>query len=178
MLTIVLAQPVWANLLDLTIEFVPATISANPGDTNIALFATIGNITGDEIFLNGDAFTLPSGLVLKADEFFPNAPFSLIGGHTAALTELFKIDVPATTAPGNYTGTYNILGGPGLSDQTLEGSAAFVIKVLGTTPPVDPNPQPNPGNLPEPASAGVLAVGLVALRCVRRGRRSGRVTPD
>jgi hypothetical protein len=111
--------------------------------------ATIVNLTTGTIFLNGDSSaTSSTGLVLNDNPFLTNAPLSLAAGASSGPFQIFTVGIVSGTAPGTYTGTFSILGGPTSADFTTEGSATFSVTVT---------------TVPEPETLTLLTTGVLAL---------------
>jgi len=130
----------------------------------LTLIATMTNTSGSTQNLNGDGFSLPSPFTtanINDSAFFTNWPSALNASQSFGPQALFDITIPNGTAVGSYTGTFNLLGGPGANDQNLIGTASFQVNV--TTP--------------EPGSGVLGLLGLAALAFARRPRRHGCQPP-
>ena len=110
--------------------------------------ATIVNLTTGTIFLNGDSTMISTtGFVLDGTPFLTNAPPSLAAGASSGPFSIFTVGIVSGTAPGTYTGSFAILGGPTSTDSLTEGSAAFSLTV---------------STVPEPGTLSLLSTGLLA----------------
>lgn len=132
-LTLSLSNPVQSSTSGSTVTF-DATVSASSANTA-------------PIFLNSDSFTIDSPLTLDDTDFF-SFPLSLNpgGSYTGAL---FIITLPSGLIPGDYTGSFEILGG-------ANGSALDTLATTG----FQVNATPEPGTMP------LLATGLGLLAFV------------
>ena len=126
-LTLSLSNPVQSATAGSTLTF-DATVSAS--STN-----------GAPIFLNSDSFTIESPLTLDDTDFF-NFPLSLNPGdsYTGAL---FTVTLPSGLAPGDYTGSFEILGGADGSAFNTLATSGFQVNAT-----------------PEPGTMFLLATGL------------------
>ncbi|HTC35246.1 MAG TPA: PEP-CTERM sorting domain-containing protein [Bryobacteraceae bacterium] len=161
--------PSAAALADtITITLDSPTLSGSAGDT-LQFFGTLTNTTSDTVFLNDDNFNLASIPLGSIDDspFFANAPLSLDaagsldGGFTSGDIELFDVTIPDPFPPGNYDGTFQVLGGADGGSQDIVGTADFTVQVLG---PVS--------GVPEPGSLGLMAAALVGICAINRRRRN------
>ncbi len=143
----------------ITITFNNSPQSGPIGST-LTFIATMMNTSMQTQNLNGDGFTLPAPFTLanvNDSAFFTNWPHSLTANQSFGPQPLFNITIPNGTAPGPYTGTFNLLGGPGPNDQNLIGTANFQVQVTGV--------------VPEPHSGVLTLLGLGGLVVTRRLRR-------
>ena len=153
----------------ITITLDSPTLSGSAGDT-LQFFGTLTNTTADTVFLNDVNFNLASIPLSSIDNspFFTNAPVSLDaagsldGGFTSGDIQLFNIAIPDPFTPGNYSGTFQVLGGADGGSQDIVGTADFTVQVLG---PVS--------GVPEPASLGLMLAAFVAI-CATNGWRRSR----
>ena len=153
----------------ITITLDSPTLSGSAGDT-LQFFGTLTNTTADTVFLNDVNFNLASIPLSSIDSspFFTNAPLSLDaagsldGGFTSGDIELFDITIPDPDpfTPGNYSGTFQVLGGADGGSQDIVGTADFTVQVLG---PVSGGP--------EPGSLGLMLAAFVGICVVHRRRR-------
>jgi hypothetical protein len=127
---LVVPSPVLADTLTLSLS--NPVQSATPGST-LTFDATVSapSTNAAPVFLNSDNYTIDSPLTLDDSDFF-SLPLSLDPGdsYTGAL---FTITLPSGFAQGDYSGSFEILGGAG-------GSA---FDTLATTDfQISPTPEP------------------------------------
>jgi hypothetical protein len=127
---------------------------AGPPGSTIQFFGTIFNNTAATIYLNGDDLNLGGLSFTVDDQFFNNVPLSLAPFGNSGDIELFDVHVsnPLLDTPGNFPGTYDVLGGVTPDAQDVLGSAGFSATVT-----------------PEPGSFGLLLAGALVLG-VRKAR--------
>jgi len=154
LLAIFLMVPSLALADTLTLSLSNPVQSATPGST-LTFDATVSapSTNAAPIFLNSDNYTIESPLTLDDSDFF-NFPLSLTpgGSYTGAL---FTVTLPSVLAPGDYTGSFEILGG-------ANGSALDTLASTGFQ--VSPTP--------EPGTVLLLATGLGLLAFVMHRRRA------
>jgi PEP-CTERM motif-containing protein len=135
----------------LTLTLVQSTVSAAAGGS--ATFTATGlNTAAVTENLNGDSFTPAPPTTLNDSDFVNNWPLFLNAGASFGPADLFVIDVPTGTAQGSYSGVYDILGGPLVSDLNVLGTVNFTVNVI-----------------PEPGTFALLGIGF-ALAALRRRR--------
>jgi hypothetical protein len=151
-----------ADTVDITLQ--ESTLSGAPG-SELEFFGNLTNTTGSDVFLNADNFNL-TGLPLGSIDdspFFDNTPSGFLGPlASSGVIGLFNITIPAGFATGSYDGTFQILGGATVSDQTVVGSADFTAQVTST--PVTSTPEAG-------SMVPTLAVLLALVAAGMRGRR-------
>jgi hypothetical protein len=129
-------------------------LSGMPGDV-LAFSGTLTNTTSDVVWLNSDNFNLPAGLdpsTIDDSPYFINTPTGFLGPYgTSGDIGLFNVTLPISLAPGNYDGTFTLLGGAGADSQDILGSADFTAQVV-----------PSSG-VPEPGTLPLLGFGACSL---------------
>jgi hypothetical protein len=136
----------------LTISLDSSTLSGSPG-SEVEFFGTLTNNTGADLFLNADSFNLAGFDPSAIDDspFFTNAPLFLAPGANTGDIGLFNITIPDPFATNSYPGSFQILGGATEDDQTVIGTADFVVNVQ----PVSA--------VPEPSSLSMLGLAATLL---------------
>jgi hypothetical protein len=134
----------------LTLTFQSSTLAGDPGAT-LSFIATAVNTAAVTENLNSDSFNVAPPLTLNDSSFLNNWPLALTAGESFGPSILFTVTVPFGTDPGAYDGTFNILGGPGVGDQNLLGSASFTVDVV-----------------PEPGTFALIGFGLTVAVLGRR----------
>jgi hypothetical protein len=122
-------------------------LSGSPGNV-LAFSGTLTNTTSDVVWLISDNFSPLSGLIPAAIDdlpFFTNAPLFLDANESTGDIGLFNVTIPIALTPGNYDGTFTLLGGAGEDSQDILGSADFTVQVVPGAPSSD---VPEPGTLP------------------------------
>jgi hypothetical protein len=135
----------------LTLTLSQSTLTANAGGA-VTFMATGLNTAAVTENLNGDSFSVPSPLTLDDSDYFNDWPLSLNASQSFGPADLFTVNVPLGTGGGSYAGTFDITGGPGVSDLNVLGSAAFTVVVT-----------------PEPGTVALMSIGF-ALAVLRRRR--------
>ena len=112
-----------------TLSFGPA--AQNPARATQAVFrGTLTNTNAEKVFLNHlqAAFAGGAGavLALEPNAFFANVPGILLPGETYTGV-LFRMEINAAAAPGNYTGTIVVKGGADIFANGDLASAQFAI---------------------------------------------------
>jgi hypothetical protein len=125
--------------------------------STVTFNGTLTNVGADLVYLNGDSFSgLAPGLTLDDSDFNNNFPFFLIGGDSAT-ADIFAVTLDDTVLPGDYTGSFSILGGTDPSSEDVLATQNFQIDVPGV---------PEPGNF-----ALFVGLGIAASGVLMRGRR-------
>jgi hypothetical protein len=152
-----------ADTLDVTLT--DATQSVVQGTTEVEFDATVSNssTSAETIFLNGDSSTTSSSLVSVDDTpFLNNAPFSLDPGTSSGPFAIFDVALDPSLGPGEYTGSFSILGGSDGGSFDDVGDASFTVDVT------------SPVAAPEPSTLLLVGTGLVSLVFLRRKFRLSR----
>lgn len=138
------------------ITFDNPTQTGNPGDT-LTFFGTILNSGTSTVFLNSDDLNLAGASFNTTDLFFGNVPISLDSGASSGDIELFDVTLLSsfTDSFGPYGGTYTLFGGVDGNAQDLLTQDNFTVTATA------------PVATPEPATALLLATGLLGLGCLR-----------
>ncbi len=145
------ATPAYAQL---TFTINPSSLDGRPGDT-LSFGATLSNLGADEVFLNGDNFTLfGDGLTVDDTPLLSNFPLSLPGGGSAA-GELFTVNISPDAMVGGYNGSFTFLGGATDGDFKELATQKFSVTV----------------SVPEPATVSLIVLGGAALAFVSRQQR-------
>ena len=118
-------------------------------------------------FINAVSLTLPPGITFNDSAFFTNVPAFLGSGATTGVVSFFDVFADLLIPPGNYIGSFSVLGGDDDQDQNILATQEFTIMVT----PGGQNP------IPEPASMLLLASGLAGAASLRRRKRSQPPTP-
>src|SRR5687767_625584 len=118
-------------------------------------------------FINAVSLTLPPGITFNDSAFFTNVPAFLGSGATTGVVSFFDVFADLLIPPGNYIGSFSVLGGVDDQDQNILATHEFTIMVT----PGGQNP------IPEPASMLLLASGLAGAAALRRRKRSQSPTP-
>src|SRR5579883_1474585 len=147
----------------LLLNFNPAGQSGTQG-TTLTFNATLENIGTDPIFpvfLNGaEASLTGNGLMLDTSPFFQNAPLSLNSGETWT-GDIFTVAIAPTALPGNYTGSFTVVGGPDDMTQNDLLTQNFQVTVLPAT------------SVPAPGALVTALVGIMSATAegLRRRRK-------
>lgn len=121
-------------------------LQAQPGQT-VTFFGSLANTGLSDAYINGDTFT--STLPVDDLPFILLVPPVLSAGQTYN-GALFDVQVPTGTAPGLYTGSFDVLGGDSAADFNVLAVSTFGVQVT-----------------PEPSGLGLLFIGLGGVAFVR-----------
>ncbi|MGO4883374.1 MAG: hypothetical protein ACLP59_21530 [Bryobacteraceae bacterium] len=151
-----------ASASTIEITYLPPILNVLAGATDVEVYAILQNVDpNDTVFLNSDVLDVPQSSAVN-DLFFTNVPISLGPSATTGPVELFDFDVASDAVPGSYTGTWELLGGVGVTNQNdfdLLGSQSFTVEV---------------SQAPEPVTELLLGAGLLAIACVSRRLKLSR----
>jgi hypothetical protein len=159
-----LAVPAQATVL---LNFTASTQTAAPGDT-ITFSGSITNNYASAVDLNNISINLAGWFSSDGSPFFDiSAPLSVNANDTTVIYDWFTVTVndPYPDPLGLVSGTFSVLGGIQINSvydptaQDLLATQAFSVDVIA------------PGGtsaVPEPAPAGLLCVGALALAALRR----------
>lgn len=152
---VVFSAAAHADCIDIILT--PASQSGAAG-TMVTFDATLTNLTGSTIFLNGDSATTSSSFLSVDDNpFMNNAPLSLAPGASSGPFALFGVFIAPGTAQGSYAfNTFTITGGTSRGTFDPLGSAQFNVNVAVA---------------PEPGTLVLLATGLLGLGIKLRRER-------
>ncbi len=143
-----------ADTVTFTLTNPTQSISGQDGGTlTYEVTASASASNGGDVFLNGDSFNVGGTLTVDDSDFFTDAPVSLTPGDSETF-DLFAVNVPADTIPGNYSGFFTVLGGADGGAGDMLGTVNFVTVVT-----------------PEPGSFILLGTGLSGLVGMVRRKR-------
>jgi hypothetical protein len=168
-LAIILLAASTARADVISISLDSSTLSGAPGSV-LEFFGTLTNTTDAVVYLNADNInsSLPDPSVIDSSPFFNNAPFFLDAPGTTGDIGLFNVTILNSFAPGNYDGTFMVVGGAGADSQDILGSADFTVHVVDAA-----------GGIPEPSMVPFLVAGVGVLFFWKRLRDAhGRHGPD
>jgi hypothetical protein len=147
LLILVLLSTAVANAAMLTLVFDSSLLYAQPGQ-QVTFSGTLTNTGTTTVFLNGDSVTFP--LPVDDTPFFLQTPPAL-GAGASATASILDVLVPGGTPPGLYTGSFSVVGGDSAASLDVLTTNAFAVQVV-----------------PEPATSGLIAVGVTGLFLLRR----------
>jgi hypothetical protein len=149
-------QTAFADTITLTLDTPVRNVTVDGGDLIFSgTIAALGSNSNTQFF-NGDFFTFtmdPSLFSIDDSAYFNNV-FSLAPG--ASYTgELFTLTLLNGLTPGNYSGTFDLLGGTDIFAFDTLASTTFQANVLSPD-----------AVTPEPSSFLLLATGMLAAAVV------------
>lgn len=153
-------QMAFADVITLTLDTPVRSVTVDGGDLVFSGTIAALGANSDTQYLNGDFFTFsmdPSLFSIDDSAFFNNV-FSLAPGESYT-GDLFTLTLLNGLTPGNYFGTFDLLGGTDIFSFDTLASATFQANVLSPD-----------AVTPEPASFLLLATGMLAAVVVMRRR--------
>ena len=106
----------------------PAGQTGMPG-TTLTFNATLINAGASVVFLNGASTIVPgAGLFLDPNPFFNNFPLSLASGESFT-KDIFSVSLDPAVLPGDYTGSFTIIGGSDSSALDDLATQNFLVSV-------------------------------------------------
>jgi hypothetical protein len=133
----------------------PAGVTGAPG-SSVTFNATLTNAGSDTIWLNGDNANVPTpGLTIDDTPYLTNFPLFLIGGD-AVTADLFTVAIDPSVQPGDYFGSFTILGGADANAQAVLATQSFAVSIASAS-------------VPEPGACALLgSFGLTGAALLRR----------
>jgi hypothetical protein len=142
--------------------FLDSPSQVAPPGSFLSFSGTIASTGVDEVFLNGAAAGLPYfELTVDLSPFFDRVPLSLTAGGSYS-GEVFSVAVSGVAAPGDYFGSFSILGG-------ADPSALDELAVQGF--------QVTVADVPEPGTIFLVFSAITAMHKVRLGSTRRRRRP-
>jgi hypothetical protein len=150
-----------ATAQDIGIVLSQSTLTGVAG-TTLTFDASLTNLSGSPVFLNGDSYTTTSpSLTVSDNPFVANAPLSLAVGAISGPFAIFTVTIAPGLAPGVYSlNDFTILGGQTGTDFDVVGSTNFTVDVVAA--------------VPEPATLVMVGSGLLALSLRRWAKTKGK----
>ena len=137
-------------------------LSTTAGGDVTFLATAINNDMSFLVNLNEDSYWVDPPLTLDDSAFLYTWPLYLTANETLGPEALFAVDVPLGTTPGDYLGSFGILGGSGVDDYNLLATAGFTVTVTPAS------------SVPEPGTFVMLGGELVGLGLWVRRRPASR----
>ena len=135
-LLVVLAAPL-LRADTINASLVHDTLMTTAGST-ITFQVNLSNLSTTDTFLNGDSFITSSSLIHLDETPFFSLPLFIVANGSVGPVDLFNIFVAPNAAPGNYTGTFTIIGG-GKSDSSIDlADLNFTVKITSSTGVAEP----------------------------------------
>jgi hypothetical protein len=141
---------------NITINMVQTSLFGTPGSV-LTYSGSLTNNTAVVQNLNGANLSGFGTFATDTTPFFNNAPFFLTANQVTSIFALFTVTVPSNAAPGSVTGLFTILGGPGINDQSVIGTAPTITATATSSTAT-----------PEPATLGFMFAGLAGMALARR----------
>ena len=129
----------------------------------VTFFGSLSNLGPPDVWLNDVSlsFSGPPEITFDLSPFFFNTPLFLGPGATIGSVGFFDVLVGLTATPGDYFGSFTVLGGDDITQFNTLATKDFEIVV----------PSDNLNVVPEPATMTLLGIGLAGSAVARRRRR-------
>ncbi len=159
LLGLICCQPLTAG--PLLSGLTSSTLSGFPG-AELTFEGTLDNPFSYDLYLNSWSINLAGfdPADINSDPFLLS-PYPLLAGESTEAFNWFQITIPATMAPGQYGGTFTVLGGKSDMDMDELDNVSFQVQVQGEAP----------SQVPEPGSLTLTLGGLALAAFARWGRR-------